>query len=60
MTDYKYYCPHCDLFLTVDDVWWDTPDPATQSPHCNYCNLPADHKPDPYDKGYDTLEEKEL
>ena len=48
-----YYCPHCDYFLYVVEIWY--ADIDKQDLRCPYCNQPVDHMGD--SDPYDTLEE---
>lgn len=54
--DSDWYCPHCDQFLFGYEVTFE----QTHDEREGGCGLPVMSEPDPYDTGYDTLEEKYL
>ncbi len=56
MEDYKWYCPHCDVYLMWDEVTFAEKHDVLSGG----CGNPVQSKPDPpYDHtGHDTLEEK--
>ena len=58
MTDFDYYCRHCDFFLSSKDGQVHAID--ENDPKCEYCNRPVQSEPDPNEGSYDTLDEKRL